>query len=115
MATRRNQRINQDFIKELSLLIPLLKDPRIDAFISVMQVDVTNDLSYAKIYIGSINGYDKAKEACEVLKKASGHLRSQLANRMHIRKIPELLFYPDDSAEYALRIDSIIEGFNKDE
>ncbi|MCL1829864.1 MAG: 30S ribosome-binding factor RbfA [Oscillospiraceae bacterium] len=113
MPSRRQQRLNQDFKKELSMLLPTLKDPRIDSFLSVMRVDVTNDLSYAKVYIGSIGGYDKAKEATGVLKSAAGHLRSQLAVSMHIRKIPELIFVADDSAEYALKIDNIIEGFSR--
>ena len=114
MASRRQQRINQDFKKELSLLIPAMKDPRITSLLSVMRVDVTNDLSYAKVYVGSIEGSAKAKEGCEVLKAAAGHLRSQLAAKLRIRKIPELIFIADDSAEYAERIDSIIEGFNKE-
>ena len=113
MASHRQQRINHDFKRELSVLIPTLKDPRLDSFLSVMRVEVTSDLSYAKVYIGSIQGSLRAKEACDVLKSAAGHLRSQLASRFHIRKIPELQFIPDDSAEYAEKIDSIIEGFNK--
>jgi len=113
MPSRRQERLNQDFKKEISLLIPTLKDPRIDSLLSVMRVDVTNDLSYAKVYIGSIGGYGKAKEACDVLKSAAGHLRSQLASTLSIRKVPELIFVADDSAEYAQRIDSIIEGFSQ--
>ena len=115
MTSKRQQRINQDFRRELSVLIPSLKDPRIDSFLSVMRVDVTNDLSFAKVYIGAIGGSSKAAEACDVLKSAAGHLRSQLAAIMRIRKIPELIFIPDDSAEYAERIDSILKRLNEDE
>jgi len=113
MPSHRQQRVNHDFKRELSYLIPALKDPRVDSFLSVMRVEVTNDLSYAKVYVGSIAGSEKAKEACGVLKTAAGHLRSQLASRLRIRKIPELQFIPDESAEYAERINSIIEGFGK--
>jgi len=113
MPSHRQQRLNRDFKREISALIPELKDPRIDSFLSVMRVEVTNDLSYAKVYVGSISGSERAREACGVLKKASGHLRSQLAARLKIRKTPELQFIPDDSAEYAQRINEIIEGFSK--
>ena len=113
MVSKRQQRINQDFKKELSILIPALKDPRIDSFLSVMKVDVSGDLSYAKVYVGSINGSAVATEACDVLNSASGHLRSELAKVLRIRKIPELLFIPDDSAEYAAKIDNIIKGFSE--
>lgn len=113
MPSNRRGRVNEDFKRELSSLIPSLKDPRIDSFLSVMRVEVTSDLSYAKVYIGAISGSKRAAEACEVLKNAAGHLRSQLAGRLHIRKIPQLQFIPDDSAEYADRINTIIEGFGK--
>lgn len=111
MPSHRRDRLNGDFKKELSALIPALKDPRINSLLSVMRVEVTSDLSYAKVYVGSIEGYEKAKAACEVLKKAAGYLRTELSNRLRIRKSPELQFIPDDSAEYADRINSIIEGF----
>ena len=113
MPSHRRDRLNRDLKKELSELIPTMKDPRIDSLLSVMRVEVTNDLSYAKIYIGSIKGSKAAAEACEVLRKAAGHLRSQLSSRIHIRKTPELQFIPDDSAEYAERINTIIKGLNQ--
>ena len=113
MPSHRLQRLNRDFKKELSALIMALKDPRIDSFLSVMRVDITGDLSYAKVYIGSIEGSKKAKEACEILSLAAGHMRSELASRLRVRKIPELQFIPDDTAEYADRINTIIEGFDR--
>ena len=56
MPSHRIDRLNSDMQRELSSLIKQLKDPRIDDFLSVMRVEVTSDLSHAKVYIGSING-----------------------------------------------------------
>ncbi len=114
MPSHRIDRLNKDMKQELSSLIQNMKDPRIDSFLSVMRVEVTSDLSYAKVNIGSIKGYESAKEACAVLKKAAGHLRTNISKNMKIRKAPELIFIPDDSTEYFNKISSILEGL-KDE
>lgn len=114
MPSYRTDRLNQDFKREISLILQNMKDSRVNEFLSVMRVEVTNDLSYAKVYISSIKGYEAAKEACEVLKKAEGHIKSSLAKTLKVRKIPELTFIPDDSVEYYDKISSILEGL-KDE
>ncbi len=114
MPSHRVDRLNKDMKQELSSLIQNMKDPRINSFLSVMRVEVTSDLSYAKVYIGSIKGFEEAKLACEVLKKAAGHLRTNISKNMRIKKSPELIFIPDDSTEYFNKINSILEGF-KDE
>ena len=111
MASHRIDRLNTDIRRELAQQLTELKDPRIDGMISVMRVEATEDLSYAKVLIGSINGYKAAEEACTVLKKASGFLRNRLSKNLKIRKAPELTFVPDDSAEYFEKINTIIEGF----
>ena len=110
MPTHRVDRLNKDFRREISAIIPTMKDSRINEFLSVMRVEVTSDLSFAKVYIGSIKGFEHAKEACAALKKAEGHVKSLLAKSLRIRKIPELKFIPDDSVEYYNRISSILEG-----
>lgn len=115
MPSHRIDRLNKDIQLELASLIPALKDPRIDSLVSVMRVEVTNDMSYAKVYVGSVNGFEKAKEASAVLKNAAGHLRSQLSKNMRIRKAPELRFIPDDSTEYYQKINRILEGFKHDD
>ena len=113
MPSYRQQRLDKDLRAELAREIQKMKDPRIDSFVSVMRVEVTSDLSYATVRIGSVRGYDAAKEACAVLTKAAGHLRSTLSRSLHIRKAPELRFLPDDSAEYADHINRRIEELMK--
>ncbi len=111
MPSHRVDRLNKDFKRELSSIFTTMKDPRINDLLSVMRVEVTSDLSYAKVYVGSLEGSQKAREAVEALKKAEGHVKSELAKRLEIRKIPVLTFIADDSADYYAKINDIIEGF----
>ena len=113
MPTHRTDRLNKDFKREISAILMNMKDARVNTFLSVMRVEVTGDLSYAKVYIGSLNGSEQAKAACETLRKAEGHIKSELAQKLRIRKIPELRFVPDDSADYYHKINTIIEGFRE--
>lgn len=110
MPAHRIERLNQDMKRELSAILSNMKDARINAFLSVMRVEVTSDLSYAKVYIGSLNGFEEAQEACKVLKTAEGHIKSTLAKTVRMRKVPELRFIPDDSVDYYNKISTILEG-----
>jgi ribosome-binding factor A len=114
MPAHRIERLNKDFKREISAALAGMKDARINEFLSVMRVEVAGDLSCAKVYIGSLKGFEEAVVACEVLKKAEGRVKTTLARALRVRKIPELRFIPDDSADYYSRINTILEGL-KDE
>ena len=112
MSSHRVDRLNKDFKREISAILGGMKDPRLNEFLSVMRVEVTSDLSFAKVYVGSLKGGEQAKEACGLLAKAGGYVRTELARRLRVRKVPELTFIPDDSVDYYNRINSILEGIN---
>ena len=63
LASNRTNRINQEVKKELSDIIRELKDPRIPMMTSVVSVDVTKDLSYAKAYISVLGDEKQQKRA----------------------------------------------------
>ena len=113
MASHRSERLNADFRRELALILSHMKDPRLDGLLEVVRVKVTPDLAYAKVYIASVHGSAAAQEACRVLAGAEGHIKSELARNMKIRKIPALQFLPDDSVDYYNRIDSILKGLSQ--
>lgn len=105
MAGYRIDRISEDIRRELISLMRELKDPRVAGkMLTVVNVKVSNDLGYAKIYVSSINGIEDAKEACKGLKSASGFLRRELGNNLHLRKAPELTFVADDSIQKGMEI-----------
>lgn len=99
--------------KEISEIIQFdLKDPKI-GFVTITDVEVTGDLSQAKIFV-SFLGQDARKEAgMKALERSKGYLRSELAKRMTIRKVPELIFMLDRSLDKGNKIDKIIAEINK--
>ncbi|MCM3782915.1 30S ribosome-binding factor RbfA [Neobacillus mesonae] len=108
MAKIRTGRVSEQIKKELSLLIQSeLKDPRI-GFITVTGVDVTNDLSQAKIYLSVLGEEEQKNNSLKALEKASGFLRSELGKRIRLRHVPELIFKIDESIEYGSRIEKLL-------
>ena len=109
MAKYRQGRINDEFQKEVAMILRDVKDPRVSgAFISVTAAEVTPDLKYAKVYYSSLMG-DK-KEVKLGLRAAAGFIRGQIARRMNLRITPEITFIEDGSIEYGAKISKILEG-----
>ena len=105
MAGYRVSRTSEDIKREIVAVIRELKDPRVkDKILTVVRVDVSSDLSYAKVYISSINGIEDAKEAVKGLKSAMGIIRHEVGSRLHLRKTPELSFVADDSVEQGIEL-----------
>ena len=75
---------------------------------SIVRVEVTNDLSYCTVQISAIEGLDRAKEAVKGLKSASGFIRRELGHRLKLRHVPELIFNATDSIEYSAHISRIL-------
>ena len=104
MASNRICRINEDLQRELSALIRVLKDPRVQqSMVSITKVDTTGDLRYAKVYV-SVFDKDKSKETLKGLRSAGGYLRREIASRLHLRYTPELVFEEDDSIAYGAKM-----------
>ncbi len=98
-----------DLQRIISGMIPELKDPRIKGqMLTVVRCEVTRDRSSARVYISSVEGMERAKEAVKGLESASGLIRREVSNLLHLRKAPELKFIPDDSTEYSARISRIL-------
>ena len=104
MANNRINRINEEIQKELSALIPTLKDPRVQGgMVTVTHVDTTTDLRWCRVYVSVL---DKSRERDVVrgLKSAAGWLRRELGQAVQLRYTPELQFVADDSIEYGAHI-----------
>lgn len=99
--------------KEVSEIIQFeLKNPKI-GFVTITDVDVTSDMSYAKIFV-SFLGQDARREAgLKALNQSKGFIRSELAKRLTIRKTPELIFQLDNSLEKGNKIEKILHDINK--
>lgn len=103
-------RINAEIEKQVANIInQKLKDPRLQGgLISVTKAYTTADLKYSKIYLSFIN-IENTAEALNVINNASGFIRNELKTKMDIRVLPELTFYIDDSIEYGMKMDKILE------
>ena len=109
MSGHRIDRTTEDIKRELTAIFKTVKDPRVaDCFISIIRVEVTNDLSYCTVYFSVIEGMERAKEALKGLKSASGFIRRELGHRLHLRHTPELIYKATDSVEYSANISRIL-------
>ena len=116
MANFKSGRISEDIKREISALIKDLKDPRISStMLTVMRCDVSNDLSHCKVYISSFEGYEKTKQAVKGFESASGYLKRQISNALHLRKCPELKFIADNSAEHSTNINRLLKEISDKE
>ena len=116
MAGYRIDRITEDIKRELIAILREVKDPRVSGMLTVVKVDVSNDLSYAKVYISALEGVEKAKEAVKGLMAAQGFIRGRLGSLLHLRKTPELRFVADDSIEKGMELFDKLKGIEaKDE
>ncbi|MGE4408529.1 30S ribosome-binding factor RbfA [Pseudomonas sp.] len=108
----RTQRIGDQMQRELALLIQReIKDPRL-GLVTITGVEVSRDLSHAKIYI-TIMGRDDDEEAVKgnlrILNEAAGFLRMQLGKAMKLRSVPQLHFNYDASIRRGVELSSLIE------
>ena len=103
MASNRIGRINEEIQRELASLIPMVKDPRVTGMISVMAVDTTTDLHYAKVFISILDKSDE-QQVMRGLKSAAGWLRRELGHRLQLRYTPELSFVLDESIDKGAHI-----------
>ena len=109
MASHRMGRTTEDIRRELTAVFRELKDPRVaNAMISIVRVEVSNDLSVCKVYVSAMEGYERAKEAVKGLKSASGYIRREIGSRLKLRHVPSMTFEATDSIEYSANISKML-------
>lgn len=106
----RIEKVNNLLRNEISeLLRRQIKDPRLSSMITVTEVVTSPDLRYAKVYVSHIGDAEERKETLNGLVAASKFIRSELAKRLRLRRIPELGFYWDSSIEHGAHILELID------
>ncbi|HZG61048.1 MAG TPA: 30S ribosome-binding factor RbfA [Anoxybacillus sp.] len=111
----RAARVGEQMKKELSDIINRkLKDPRI-GFVTVTDVRVTGDLQQAKVYISVLGDEEQRQNTLKGLAKAKGFIRSEIGQRIRLRKTPEIYFEIDESIDYGNRIESLIKQISEEE
>jgi ribosome-binding factor A len=103
----RSERVAGQLRRDLAkMILQEIKDPQV-GFVSLSDVEVTRDLSHAKVFI-TVFDPEKAKESLKALQRAAPFLRNRLARRLRMRHVPELHFLHDDSVEQGSHIDQLI-------
>lgn len=109
VAGHRHERVAEEIHHEMSaMLAGELKDPRLAGMVTVTEVRVSPDLKHARVYV-SIDG-NEAEQAAAMkgLEAAVGFIRHELAERIQMRRSPELHFILDRSQEIAGRIEQLL-------
>lgn len=107
--SQRAQRVGDQIQRELApLLREEVKDPRVGQ-VTVTSVEVSADLSHAKVFFTHLAGRDHAEEAVQALQRTAGFLRTELSHRLKLYSVPQLHFAYDDSIESGMRLSQLID------
>lgn len=111
----RANRVGEQMKKELGDIISRkIKDPRI-GFVTVTDVSVTGDLQQATVYISVLGDEEQKQQTLIGLEKAKGFIRTEIGQRIRLRKTPEIMFEYDGSIDYGNRIETLLNQIKKDE
>ncbi len=117
MKKIREQRLAGEFRKNIyEILTTRVKNPDITSLFGISEVEVTNDLKHAKVYVSVFSGTEEQqKKTFDAITASVGFIRRELGVMMHIRAIPELHFFLDKSQDYGDKIDKLLEGLTYSE
>ena len=104
----RQEKLGELITAEVSdLLRTRVKDPRV-GFVSITHVEVSGDFRHAKIFVSVMGNEEEQASTMKALKHATGFLRHELASRLTLRYMPEIVFKLDTSIEQGARILDLI-------
>lgn len=108
MSSMRTIRVAEQMKKEIAAIVEQdIKDPRI-GFITITNVEISNDLRHAKVFFSSLEKEEQQKKSLAGLENAKGFIRKEIASRMQLRYAPEIVFRIDNSIEHGVKISQIL-------
>ena len=112
----RMERVRKTMMKEIAdILLKDVRDSRIKGIVSVTDIELASDYSFAKVYV-SVFGNDEEKAlSLEALKEKESHVRYEIGKRIRLRLTPKIEFHLDDSLERGSRISALIDKISKGE
>ena len=114
MESHRLDRLAEQIREEIAALIlsQKIKDPRVTSFLSITRVEVSSDLSFAKVHVSGFEDARAVKKGVAGLESAKGFIQSVLSKKLRIRQFPKLAFFFDESVkqgfEMVQKIDSLM-------
>jgi ribosome-binding factor A len=105
----RPERVAHLMRRELAdILARRLRDPRLGGMVSVTDVEVSPDLSVARVFVSVLEPGEIRARAFAALDSAAGFVRRELAPRLGLREVPEIRFVADDSIERGARVEELL-------
>ena len=112
MSKIRQQRTAEQIRLILSTLaLREFRDPRLQD-LTITDVRIDRELQYADIYVNALGDDSREQEVMDALNGARGYLRSELADRIKLRTVPQLHFHWDPSLAHAQRIDELLDSID---
>ena len=108
----RTERVGEGFREILAQAIQKLKDPRI-GFVTITKVSVSPDLHHARVYYTTLGDSAARKTTLSALTRASSFMRSQLGQRLRLRRAPELEFVFDESIAHQDRVEQLLQELHR--
>jgi ribosome-binding factor A len=113
MQYKRSVRIGDQIRKDISeIILRDLKDPKL-GFITVTEVELTDDLRYAKIFYTVLGDEKSKKESQQGLERAKGYIQREIGKRIRLKHTPEITFKYDHTIEKAARIEQLLKQVQK--
>jgi len=114
-TNHRHERVGEEIAHEINaMLAGELKDPRLEGTVVVSEVRVQQDMKHARVFV-NVQGTEKEqRDAIKALEHAAGYIRSEIIERLQLRRLPELHFTLDVSAERVERIEKLLKEVKKD-
>jgi len=107
------ERLGEALREEIETMVEgELADPRI-GLVNVSKVELAEDSRSARVYVEVEGGEAEAERTLEGLTGAVGFIRHELAERLHLRRAPELFFHLDRSQKYEARINELLSRAKK--
>jgi len=114
-TNHRHERVGEEIAHEINaMLAGELKDPRLEGMVVVSEVRVQPDMKHARVFVNMRGSGKEQSDAIKALEHASGFIRSELIERLQLRRLPELHFTLDLSQEHVERIEQLLKEMKKD-
>ena len=114
-TNHRHERVGEEIAHEINaMLAGELKDPRLEGMVVVSEVRVQPDMKHARVFVSMRGSAKEQADAIKALEHASGFIRSELIERLQLRRLPELHFALDLSQEHVERIEQLLKDMKKD-
>ena len=111
----RPERVAQLMRREIAgILETEMRDPRLSTMVSVTDVEVARDLSFARVYVSVLAEGGERVRVLSALQDASGFVRHELGGRLGLREVPEVRFVYDESLDRGARVEELLKRIHED-